>query len=133
MTDRSQFILPNNQPVVELECASAFKALTPTEKLYAHHISRASWNGGLIVLVQTSPESPLIFVLLHKIFAGESIQDLKTAALSEGLSEDDFTVIIYTLQAKQSTDKISPTMSFPAAKIPSPVGLRLIRPSPLEI
>lgn len=94
MTDRSQFILPNNQPVVELECASAFNALTPTEKLYAHHISRASWNGGLIVLVQTSPESPLIFVLLHKIFAGESIQDLKTAAVSEGISEDDFTVII---------------------------------------
>lgn len=48
----SDYVLPNNQPVVLLDCNVAFNALTKEEKLYAHHLSRACWNGGLIVLIQ---------------------------------------------------------------------------------
>jgi dipeptidyl-peptidase-3 len=52
MSDTEHFIIPNNQPVVELDCTTAFNGLTTKEKLYAHYLSQASWNGGLIVLVQ---------------------------------------------------------------------------------
>ncbi|KAF4526593.1 hypothetical protein B566_EDAN006408 [Ephemera danica] len=94
-TDKSQFILPNDQPVVSLDCEAAFEALTSQEKLYAHHLSQAAWNGGLIVLVQTSPESPLIFVLLRKLFSAQPVSELKNVALQEvKLSEEEFQAIL---------------------------------------
>lgn len=93
MTDNnSQHTLPNSQPIVLLDCETAFNALSKDEKLYSHYLSKVSWNGGLITLVQTSPESPLIFSLLHKIFINESISDLRKAAIVAGVSDDEFTV-----------------------------------------
>lgn len=46
------YILPLDQPVVNLDCTEAFNGLTDKEKLYAYHLSQAAWTGGLIVLVQ---------------------------------------------------------------------------------
>ncbi|KAF9798556.1 hypothetical protein SFRURICE_008289 [Spodoptera frugiperda] len=88
--DKSHFLLPNNQRFVELDSSQAFNKLTDNEKLYAHYLSQAAWNGGLIVLMQTSPESPKIFSLLHRIFSMESIQSLREAANEQGVNSDDF-------------------------------------------
>ena len=38
-----QFILPDDQPVVRLDAATAFNLLGAREQLYSHYLSRASW------------------------------------------------------------------------------------------
>lgn len=52
MSDISEHVFENDQPVVLLDCIKPFNLLTSREKLYAHHISKASWLGSLITLFQ---------------------------------------------------------------------------------
>lgn len=53
---------------------------------------QASWYGSLISFVQNSPESPLIFSLLHRILLKDSPDRLKELATKAGLTDDEFTV-----------------------------------------
>ncbi|KAF8365301.1 dpt-1 [Pristionchus pacificus] len=90
VVDRSLHLLPNATPVVGLNCKAAFENLSPTERLYAHHLARASFEGSLIVFLQVSPESGGIFVLLHRLFSSESIEAVKEKALAAGFTEDEW-------------------------------------------
>lgn len=61
-------------------------------KIYKESHLQASHYIGLVALVQSSPESPIIFSLLHRILSAEPIEELRISALAAGVSKDDFTV-----------------------------------------
>ncbi|KAF7697226.1 dipeptidyl peptidase 3 [Silurus meridionalis] len=86
----SQYYLPNDIGISVLDCAEAFRLLSSKEQLYAHYLSRAAWYGGLVVLLQTSPESPVIYVLLQRIFRKQTPAQLEEVAAAAGLSSDEY-------------------------------------------
>lgn len=58
----------------QLSIKDVFDDLSQNDKLYAHHLSQAAWNGSRIILRQTSAESTGIFdliILLHKSCEGQ--------------------------------------------------------------
>lgn len=89
MTD---FTISNDTPVFVLECSTAFEALDDKEKKYAHFLSRAAYEGSLIVLIQTSSESTPIFLLLQKLFSEQDVPSLKkdVQAFDKRISDQDF-------------------------------------------
>lgn len=94
VTDFSQYTISREIDINLLDCKTAFSGLTGKEKLYAHYLCRASWEGALICLLQTSPESPGIFLLLQELFHAESVEGLKERALlcENGPSKEEFEV-----------------------------------------
>uniref|UniRef100_A0AAR2KSK0 Dipeptidyl peptidase 3 n=1 Tax=Pygocentrus nattereri TaxID=42514 RepID=A0AAR2KSK0_PYGNA len=97
----SQYYLPNDIGISALDCGEAFRLLSPKEQLYAHYLSRAAWYGGLVVLLQTSPESPTIYVLLQKIFRKQPPAQLEAVATAAGLSSEEyqFKALVWESQA----------------------------------
>ncbi|XP_076268047.1 dipeptidyl peptidase 3 isoform X2 [Rhynchophorus ferrugineus] len=94
--DKSQYVLPQDQPFVKLEIETAFKGLSKLQKLYAHYISQASWAGGLITFLQTSPESAPIFVLLHRLFSTQDVHEFSLNAANAGFTSDElYALLIY--------------------------------------
>ncbi|MEE6522938.1 hypothetical protein FKM82_021596, partial [Ascaphus truei] len=94
MAVSAQYYLPNDLPVALLDCKEAFSLLSAEEKLYTHFQSRASFYGGLIVLFQTSPESPAIYVLLNRLFRTQGPEELRGVALCHGLTEEEYKALI---------------------------------------
>uniref|UniRef100_A0A8C5CR07 Dipeptidyl peptidase 3 n=1 Tax=Gadus morhua TaxID=8049 RepID=A0A8C5CR07_GADMO len=86
----SQYYLPNDIGVSALDCREAFSLLSPREQMYSHFLSRAAWYGGLAVLLQTSPESANIFVLLQKIFRKQPAAELEPVAMAAGLTSEEY-------------------------------------------
>uniref|UniRef100_K7F547 Dipeptidyl peptidase 3 n=1 Tax=Pelodiscus sinensis TaxID=13735 RepID=K7F547_PELSI len=85
-----QYVLPNDVGLALLDCSEAFRLLLQGERLYAHHLSRACWYGGLIVLLQTSPEAPAIYVLLSRLFRAQDPNKLGELACSAGLTDEEY-------------------------------------------
>lgn len=76
---------------------AAFSQLNSNEKFYAHHLSQSAWIGGLITLLQTSPESAPTFVLLHKLFSAQNPNKFRATAINHGFSESEITALmVYT-------------------------------------
>ncbi|KAM8940170.1 dipeptidyl peptidase 3 isoform 2-T2 [Pelodytes ibericus] len=94
MAVSSQYVLPNDLPVALLDCEEAFSLLSAEEKLYTHFLSQASYYGGLIVLFQTSPESPGIYILLNRLFRAQGPAKLQGVALKQGLTEDEYQALL---------------------------------------
>lgn len=92
--DFSQYIISREVDINILNCGSAFSGLTEKEKLYAHYLCRASWEGSLICLLQTSPESPGIFLLLQILFHAEPVEKLveRLLRIENGPSKDEVEV-----------------------------------------
>lgn len=99
MSNVQHYLAPKEQPVHVLDCTSAFQNLTDQEKLYAHHISQASWLGSLICLIQTSEESFPLFSILQKLFHEHSVEKLREAAEKKGVSQEDFSDFIQFVAA----------------------------------
>ena len=91
--DLSPYLIPSDTPISRLDCKQAFEGLSDEEKRYAYHLSKASWEGALICLFQTSPESPGIFMLFQRVFGGQDFNSLREAATSgSGLTESEYKV-----------------------------------------
>ena len=91
--DLSPHILPLTTPLSTLQADEAFNGLSPKEKLYCHYLARAAWEGGPICLLQTSPESVPIFLLLKELFSRQSPASLRAAVGSE-VTEDEFRALV---------------------------------------
>eukprot|EP01062_Namystynia_karyoxenos_P031732 TRINITY_DN2350_c0_g1_i1.p2 TRINITY_DN2350_c0_g1~~TRINITY_DN2350_c0_g1_i1.p2 ORF type:complete len:853 (+),score=326.41 TRINITY_DN2350_c0_g1_i1:112-2559(+) len=61
-------VVTTDSPIHFADCKVAWDGLTEQERLYAHHLCHASWHGGLICLLQSSPEAGDIFALLQDLF-----------------------------------------------------------------
>lgn len=92
--DLSQYIISRDIEISLLDCKTAFSGLSEKEKLYAHYLCRAAWEGSLICLLQTSPESPAVFQLLQHVFNAETAEELRERALvpKGSLSKEEFEV-----------------------------------------
>lgn len=89
--DLLSYTIPLDSPISRLEATQAFKGLTDRERLYCHYLSRAAWEGGQICLLQTSPESPPLFLLLREVFSRQSVVSLREA-VKESFTDDEFKV-----------------------------------------
>lgn len=74
--------------VLPLDCKS-FDLLSQAEKRYLCCLDEVAWVGGLIDLIQLSPEAAGIFLLGQCIFEMQTVSELSDSAKSCGVSDAD--------------------------------------------
>ncbi|CAD5209170.1 unnamed protein product [Bursaphelenchus okinawaensis] len=88
--NRSLHIVRSDTPFIRLDCEKSFKGLDKQSQQYAHYLAKASFDGGLIVFCQRSPESPAILYIFTAVFRAESLSALKEKAADVGWTEEEF-------------------------------------------
>ncbi len=81
-------VTPADVPVRALSASRAFLGLTDKEKWYAYWMSQAAWRGAPIVCAQVSPESPLLFEFLLRVYSVHP-QALRIEANRAGISDGE--------------------------------------------
>lgn len=98
MADAKYYSVPADTPVNRLEAKQAFEGLSERERLYAHFLGRASWEGAPICLLQTSPESAPLFLLIQRLFSCQSVASLRETAFSQcSINDEQFNVSLHTV------------------------------------
>ncbi|KAF9158625.1 hypothetical protein DFQ26_007399 [Actinomortierella ambigua] len=89
-------------PFCALAIKPHFEALDHTQKLYAHHLSRASFEGTRIILRQTTPHAEDIYDLIIATFSAANahkLTDIGALKAKSGVSDEDFEhVLQYSAQ-----------------------------------
>lgn len=83
----AHLLADTSPPICQLVIGEHFANLTDKEKLYAHHISRAAFQGAKVVLEQVSFESPAIYDLIIAIWKENGFAGKDQAAAWKDLYE----------------------------------------------
>ncbi|KAG5446323.1 bifunctional diacylglycerol diphosphate phosphatase/phosphatidate phosphatase [Clonorchis sinensis] len=76
-------------PVHYLDSTQAFQVLNREEKQYIFSCAQASWIGGLIDLIQTSPEAAGVFLLMLRVFGSQDPDSMAREAKKSGFSDTE--------------------------------------------
>ncbi|KAI8059338.1 peptidase family M49 [Gongronella butleri] len=95
-TQHNRYLADEKTPFARLEAKPYFEALSPKEKLYAHHMSRAAFEGTRIVMTQTNPAAASIYDLILKLFSTRDGQLVEAQTLQDksGVSPDAFDAML---------------------------------------
>jgi dipeptidyl-peptidase-3 len=86
---QSEFVVPKNVPYFPLEVREAFNGLTPQQRLYAHHMAWAGWQGTATCASQLSQESLTLLRLFFTVFHHNTVAELRAAASQVPAEEVD--------------------------------------------
>ncbi|SAM08954.1 hypothetical protein [Absidia glauca] len=70
-------------PFCKLEAKPFFESLDHRQKTYAHHMSRAAFQGTRIIMAQTNPQAESIYDLILKVFSTPNGQLTNVSALEQ--------------------------------------------------
>jgi dipeptidyl-peptidase-3 len=70
-------------PFCKLEAKPFFESLDHRQKTYAHHMSRAAFQGTRIIMAQTNPQAESIYELILKVFSTPNGQLTNVSALEQ--------------------------------------------------
>ncbi|CAH8512161.1 unnamed protein product [Heterobilharzia americana] len=81
-------------PVHALDVKEAFQSLSKAEKDYVFSCTQASWVGGLIGLIQTSPESAGIFLFINRFFKSQNVNSFVEEAKKKNFSDEEINHVL---------------------------------------
>ncbi|KAJ3213753.1 hypothetical protein HDU67_002504 [Dinochytrium kinnereticum] len=108
--DSLRFLVDTKAPLARLEAKKHFESLTDKEKLYAHHIVKASWAGFSVIAAQLSHESLTLVKLFTEVFKEPGsnpprTRDLNALKKASGVTDEAWTFFLeFAVQVLYITD-----------------------------